>query len=51
LDTRVTSTQGTSFHRRFFPNPMISIPILDELKNLGFGGDEEKSMKSKELES
>jgi hypothetical protein len=22
----------------FFPNPMISLLILDELKNLGFGG-------------
>jgi hypothetical protein len=22
----------------FFPNPMISLPILDELKNLDFGG-------------
>jgi hypothetical protein len=21
----------------FFSNPMISLPILDELKNLGFG--------------
>jgi hypothetical protein len=22
----------------FFPNPTISLPILDELKNLDFGG-------------
>jgi hypothetical protein len=22
----------------FFPNTMISLPILDELKNQGFGG-------------
>jgi hypothetical protein len=36
LDIRVTSTQGTSLQKRFFPNPMISLPILDELKNLGF---------------
>jgi hypothetical protein len=38
LDTRVTSTQGISFPKRFFPNPMISLPILDELKNLQFRG-------------
>jgi hypothetical protein len=30
---------------------MISLPILDELKNIGFGGNEEKSVKSKELET
>jgi hypothetical protein len=47
LDTRVISTQGTSFQKRFFPNPMIFLPILDELKNLGFVGNEEKFMKSK----
>jgi hypothetical protein len=35
---RVTSTQGTSSKKRFFPNPMIFLPILDELKNLGFRG-------------
>jgi hypothetical protein len=34
----------------FFLNLMISLPILDELKNLGFGGDEEKFMKLKRLE-
>jgi hypothetical protein len=38
MDTRVTSSQGTSSAKRFFPNPKISLPILDELKNLGFGG-------------
>jgi hypothetical protein len=38
IDTRVTSTQGTSFRKRFFSNPKISLPILYELKNLGFGG-------------
>jgi hypothetical protein len=32
----VNSTQGTSYQRRFFPNPIISLLILDELKNLGF---------------
>jgi hypothetical protein len=37
--------------RDFFSNPMISLPILDELKNIGFGGNEEKSVKSKELET
>jgi hypothetical protein len=26
------------FPKEVFPNPMISLPILDELKNLGFGG-------------
>jgi hypothetical protein len=26
------------FPKRFSPNPKISLPILDELKNLGFGG-------------
>jgi hypothetical protein len=34
----VTSTQGTSFQNKFFPNPKIYYPILDELKNLGFVG-------------
>jgi hypothetical protein len=32
LDTRVTSTLGTSSRRVFFPNLTISLPILDELK-------------------
>jgi hypothetical protein len=26
------------FSKAVFPNPMISLPILDELKNLSFGG-------------
>jgi hypothetical protein len=26
------------FSKVFFPNPMISLPILDELRNLGFMG-------------
>jgi hypothetical protein len=38
LDSRVTSTQGTSSQKRFFPNPKILLLILDELKNLGFRG-------------
>jgi hypothetical protein len=51
MDTRVTSTQGTSSQKRFFLNPTISLSILDELKKPRFGGNEEKSMKSKGLES
>jgi hypothetical protein len=31
-------TQGTSSQNRVIPNPTIYLPILDELKNLGFGG-------------
>jgi hypothetical protein len=46
----VTSIQGTSSQKRVFPNSTISLPILDEIKNLGFGGNEEKSVKSKGLE-
>jgi hypothetical protein len=46
----ITSIQETSYQKRFFSNLMISLPILDELKNLGFGGDEEKFMKLKRLE-
>jgi hypothetical protein len=38
FNTRVTSTQGTSSQKRFFSNLNISLSILDELKNLGFGG-------------
>jgi hypothetical protein len=26
------------FPKKIFPNPNISLPILDELKNLGFWG-------------
>jgi hypothetical protein len=29
--------------RFFFLNPMISLPILDELKNLDFGGTKRNS--------
>jgi hypothetical protein len=36
LGTRVTSTKGTIFPKRFFPNPKISLPILDELKKPRF---------------
>jgi hypothetical protein len=50
LDTRVTSTQGTSFQKRFFPNPKISLPILDELEEPRFWRNREKSAKSKGLE-
>jgi hypothetical protein len=35
------------FQKRFFFQIQRSLPILDELKNLGFGGNEEKSKKSK----
>jgi hypothetical protein len=38
LDTRVISTKETSSQKWFFSNPKISLAILDELKNLGFGG-------------
>jgi hypothetical protein len=38
LDTRVTSTQGTSFQRDFFPNPKISLLFFMNSKNLGFRG-------------
>jgi hypothetical protein len=37
LDTRVTSTPETNFQKRFFPSPKISLLILDELEELGFG--------------
>jgi hypothetical protein len=51
LDTRVTSTKGTIFLKRFFPNPKISFLILDELKKPSFWGNREKSAKLKGLES
>jgi hypothetical protein len=38
------------FPKRFFPNPKISLPILDELKKSKFWGIREKSTKSKGLE-
>jgi hypothetical protein len=37
LDTRGTSTPGTSSLKRFFPSAKISFSILDELEELGFG--------------
>jgi hypothetical protein len=43
MDIRVSSTQETSSQKRFFSNPMISLPILDEFKNLGFGGTRRNS--------
>jgi hypothetical protein len=30
--------KSNMFSKDVFPNPMISLLILDELKNLGFGG-------------
>jgi hypothetical protein len=39
------------FPKEVFPKSNDSFLIWDELKNLGFGGDEEKSIKSKGLES
>jgi hypothetical protein len=41
---------GNKFPKRFFPNPKISLPILDELQEPRFGGKWEKSAKSKGLE-
>jgi hypothetical protein len=37
MDTRVTSTPGTSSEKRFFSSNKISLSILDELEELGFG--------------
>jgi hypothetical protein len=37
LDTRITSSPGTTSPKRFFPSPKISLSILDELEELGFG--------------
>jgi hypothetical protein len=37
LDTRVTSIAGTCSQKRFFPSAKISLSILDELEELGFG--------------
>jgi hypothetical protein len=50
LDTRVTSTKGTLFPKRFFPNPKISLPIFDELEKPNFCRNREKSTKLKGLE-
>jgi hypothetical protein len=38
------------FQMRFFPNPKIFLPILDELKESRFWRKREKSAKSKGLE-
>jgi hypothetical protein len=38
------------FQKRFFPNPKISFPILDELEESRFWRKREKSAKSKGLE-
>jgi hypothetical protein len=39
LDTIVTSTPGISSRKRFFLSPNIFLSILDELEELGFGGN------------
>jgi hypothetical protein len=44
LDTR------NKFQKRFFPNPNISIPILDELEESRFWRKQKKFDKSKGLE-
>jgi hypothetical protein len=38
------------FRKRFFSNPNISLPILDELEESRFWGKREKSTKSKGLQ-
>jgi hypothetical protein len=38
------------FSKRFFPNPVTSLPILDELEKPSFWGKWEKPAKSKGLE-
>jgi hypothetical protein len=50
LDTRVTSTQGTSSQKRFFSNPNILPSDFGWTKKPRFWGNEEKSIKSKGLE-
>jgi hypothetical protein len=37
MDTKVKSTPRTNSPKRFFPSPKISLSILDELEELGFG--------------
>jgi hypothetical protein len=37
LDTRITTTPGTSSPKWFFPSPKIFLSNLDELEELGFG--------------
>jgi hypothetical protein len=44
------NTRSTFLKEFFFLNPMISLPILDELKKTRFWRNEEKSIKSKGLE-
>jgi hypothetical protein len=51
LDTKVTSTQVTSFQWGVFPNRKISLPILNELEEPSFWEKREKSTKSKGLET
>jgi hypothetical protein len=41
---------SNKFPMRFFPNPNIFFPILDELEEPRFWEKREKSTKSKELE-
>jgi hypothetical protein len=41
---------GNKFQKRFFPNPKILLPILDELEESRFWRKWEKSIKSKGLE-
>jgi hypothetical protein len=50
LDTRVTSTKATIFPKSFFPNPKISLSILDELERPRFWENREKYAKAKGLE-
>jgi hypothetical protein len=38
LGHKVHLNTRNKFAKEFFPKSMISLPILDELKNLGFGG-------------
>jgi hypothetical protein len=42
---------SNKFSMKFFPNPKISFPILDELEEPRFWEKHEKSIKSKGLES
>jgi hypothetical protein len=43
-------TTRNKFPKRFFPNPNISLPILDKLEEPRFCGKRKKSTKSKGLE-
>jgi hypothetical protein len=42
---------SNKFSMRFFPNPKISLPILNELEEPRFWKKWEKSIKSKRLET